>query len=304
LPFNFILANAANATQFSSFIIRGAPDGNASGVGPITDVIQTNANLFKRNVDGWDVDLIARPEVPLGRLTVRLSGTYLTKSDVQNADGTFTSNLDQELTATGGIVPRWHHVASATYDTGPWMVSWWRTTRRATTTSRATSPAARRATWAPTRRGTCRARTAGSRTGASRSARRTSSIAIRRTPTEAASSRRDTTSRTRTYAVASSTARCSTCFADPRARADYAAEDRGGNGALRRAAIERPSASARVRINPSAMPSSGFFTRAHDSSSLRCSVSSLARSAWKRAFSASSAMRVSSSGKTSCSSSW
>ena len=123
LPFNFILANAANATQFSSFIIRGAPDGNASGVGPITDVIQTNANLFKRNVDGWDVDLIARPEVPLGRLTVRLSGTYLTKSDVQNADGTFTSNLDQELTATGGIVPRWHHVASATYDTGPWMVS-------------------------------------------------------------------------------------------------------------------------------------------------------------------------------------
>src|SRR6185437_14996262 len=61
LPFNFILANAANATQFSSFIIRGAPDGNASGVGPITDVIQTNANLFKRNVDGWDVDLEPRP---------------------------------------------------------------------------------------------------------------------------------------------------------------------------------------------------------------------------------------------------
>ncbi len=124
LPFNFILANAQNATTYSRFLVRGAPDGNPSGVGPIIDVIQTNANLFKRNVEGWDVSFVARPLVAAGQhLTLRLDGTYLTKSDVQNADGTFTSNLDQELTATGGIVPRWHHVASATYEVGPWMAS-------------------------------------------------------------------------------------------------------------------------------------------------------------------------------------
>ena len=120
LSTNFILANAANATQYSSFLIRGAPDGNASGVGPIIDIIQTNANLFKVKVSGYDVSLQARPKVAVGRLSLRLDGTYFWQFDRQNADGTYTPQVDQAIQAAGGVIPRWHHVASATYDIGPW----------------------------------------------------------------------------------------------------------------------------------------------------------------------------------------
>jgi iron complex outermembrane receptor protein len=116
----FILANAANATQYSSFLIRGAPDGNASGVGPITGIIQTNANLFKVKVSGYDVSFTARPPVPVGKLALRLDGTYMWQFDSQNADGTYTPNVDQAINAAGGVIPRWHHVASVTYDLGPW----------------------------------------------------------------------------------------------------------------------------------------------------------------------------------------
>ena len=54
LNYTFILANAANAAQYSSFIIRGAPDSNPSGAGPITGIIQTTSNLFRVSVAGWD----------------------------------------------------------------------------------------------------------------------------------------------------------------------------------------------------------------------------------------------------------
>ena len=119
----FILANAANAQQYSAFLIRGAPDGNASGVGPIIDIVQTNANLFKVKVSGYDVSLSARPPVPVGKLTLRLDGTYMWQFDSQNADGTYTPNVDQAINAAGGVIPRWHHVASATYDIGPWSAT-------------------------------------------------------------------------------------------------------------------------------------------------------------------------------------
>ncbi len=121
----FILANAANATQYSSFIIRGAPDGNPSGVGPIIDVVQTTSNLFKVRVSGYDVSLQARPEIS-GQghpLTFRLDGTYLYQYDRQNADGTYTPQVDQAINAAGGVIPRWHHVASVTYERGPWSAT-------------------------------------------------------------------------------------------------------------------------------------------------------------------------------------
>jgi iron complex outermembrane receptor protein len=121
----FILANAANATQYSSFIIRGAPDGNPSGVGPIVDVVQTTSNLFKVRVSGYDVSIQGRPEIAgYGHpLTFRLDGTYLYQYDRQNADGTYTPQVDQAINAAGGVIPRWHHVASVTYQTGPWSAT-------------------------------------------------------------------------------------------------------------------------------------------------------------------------------------
>ena len=115
-----ILANATNAQLFSNFIVRGPPDGNASGVGPIIGIVQTTSNLFKAKVSGLDIDLAARPDIGAGqKLTLRLAGTYIKESRRQNFDGSYGSNLGTALTAGGGIIPWWRHTASATYERGP-----------------------------------------------------------------------------------------------------------------------------------------------------------------------------------------
>lgn len=121
LSSTYFLANASRATQYAQYILRGAPDGNPSGVGPITGILQTNANLFKTEVGGVDVDGRYALRIPNGqRLLFRLSGTYLGKYDVQGPDGTYTSSLDQALNAAGGVVLRWKHNASATYQVDNW----------------------------------------------------------------------------------------------------------------------------------------------------------------------------------------
>lgn len=120
----FILANATNATQYSSFLVRGAPDGNASGVGPIVGIIQTTSNLFKVRVSGADVDLKLVPLRAAGeRLTLRLDGSYVFDFKRQNADNTYTNQVDQALNAAGGVIPRWRHVASAVWERGPFSAS-------------------------------------------------------------------------------------------------------------------------------------------------------------------------------------
>jgi iron complex outermembrane recepter protein len=119
LSSTYFLANADRATQYAAFIQRGAPDGNASGVGPITGILQTNANLFKTQLAGVDVD--AKYGLRLGagqRLSARISGTYLAKYDVQGPSGAYTSALDTALNAGGGVVLRWKHNASIAYEVG------------------------------------------------------------------------------------------------------------------------------------------------------------------------------------------
>jgi iron complex outermembrane recepter protein len=124
LNFAFILANATNAQLYSSYIIRGAPDGNASGLGPIIGVIQTTSNLFRVSVAGWDVDIKYRtPNSPAGRATLRLDGSYVSRYSRENADGTWTNQIDQAVVATGGVIPSWRHVASISYENGPWVAT-------------------------------------------------------------------------------------------------------------------------------------------------------------------------------------
>ncbi len=124
LPSSTILGSAANATTFANFIIRGAPDGNASGLGPIISVLQNTANLFKAKVSGYDVNLLVRPDIGAGQnLTLRLDGTETWQSIRQNFDGSYSNNMDTALAAPFGVIPRWRHVANATYDRGPWMLS-------------------------------------------------------------------------------------------------------------------------------------------------------------------------------------
>ena len=119
LSSTYYLANAARAAQYAAYIVRGAPDGNASGVGPIIGLLQTNANLFKTQLSGVDVDAKYDWKMASGdRIAARISGTYLGKYDVQGPDGSYTSALDQALNASGGVVLRWKHNATIAYQMG------------------------------------------------------------------------------------------------------------------------------------------------------------------------------------------
>jgi iron complex outermembrane receptor protein len=124
LNYTYFMANAARAAQYASFIQRGAPDSNPSGVGPVTAILQTNANLFKVQVGGVDVDIKYAWKTEGGdRWNFNLSGTYLDKYDSQNPDGTYTSALDQAQSATSGVIVRWKHNANLAWQGAEWGAS-------------------------------------------------------------------------------------------------------------------------------------------------------------------------------------
>ena len=109
---------------YASYIRRGPPDGNASGVGPIIGIEQSLTNLGKTNVRGVDVDLKARVfDVDNHKVTLRLNGTYMSKHESQNLDGSFTNAINNPSALNIGVILRWRHVASATYEKGPWVAS-------------------------------------------------------------------------------------------------------------------------------------------------------------------------------------
>ena len=110
--------------RFANFIRRGAPDGNPSGLGPIIGIDQSLTNLGKTNVGGLDIDLKGRVFNASGnRVTLRLDGTYFTRYDQQNLDGSYTNAINQPAALGIGVVLRWRHTASATYETGPWIAT-------------------------------------------------------------------------------------------------------------------------------------------------------------------------------------
>ena len=110
--------------RYASYIRRGAPDGNASGAGPIIGIDQSLTNLGKTVVGGYDIDLKARVyEGAQGRVTARLNGTYFSTYKQENLDGSFTSVINQPSAIGIGVVLRWRHTLAATWETGPWSVT-------------------------------------------------------------------------------------------------------------------------------------------------------------------------------------
>lgn len=106
---------------YANYIVRGAPDGNPSGVGPIIGINQSLTNLGKTNVRGFDVDLKGRVQVtPEDRLTLQLNGTYISSYDQQNLDGSYTSAINQPAAIGIGVVLRWRHTLGGTWTNGPW----------------------------------------------------------------------------------------------------------------------------------------------------------------------------------------
>jgi iron complex outermembrane receptor protein len=110
--------------RYAAYIQRGAPDGNASGLGPITGILQGLVNLGKVQVEGIDIDVSGRVALTAAdRLTLRVNGNYVSKYDVQNVDGSYSSSINNPAAVGIGVVLRWRHVMSATWENGPWAAT-------------------------------------------------------------------------------------------------------------------------------------------------------------------------------------
>ena len=107
--------------RYGSLVTRGAVDPAFPNLpGPITSIQQTNINLGAVKVAGVDVDFKYNFALAGGRFTASLAGTYFSKYDTQNLDGSFSNGLDAVNTLTGGVVPRWRHYAAVDWTGGPW----------------------------------------------------------------------------------------------------------------------------------------------------------------------------------------
>jgi iron complex outermembrane recepter protein len=107
--------------RYGNLVTRGPVNPSEPNLpGPIIQINQTNLNIGQTKVGGVDLDVRFVQPLGPGRLTASLVGTYFSKFDSQNPDGTFSNDLDDTNTATGGVVPRWKHYASIDYATGPW----------------------------------------------------------------------------------------------------------------------------------------------------------------------------------------
>jgi len=119
IPAAVILGDLA---KYGSLVTRGPVDPAFPQLpGPITQISQTNINVGKTNLSGWDFDMRFRiPAGDYGRVTIEYTGTYFYKYDSQNIDGSFSPVIGQANSNTGGVVPRLKTYLSATWATGPW----------------------------------------------------------------------------------------------------------------------------------------------------------------------------------------
>ena len=123
LPQAVILGNLA---KYGSFVTRGPVDPAFPALpGPIINIDQTNLNTGETRLAGFDLDFKWRiPAGDVGKFTVGFNGTYFSKYDTQNPDGTFTPNVANLSNATtGGVIPRVKTYQFVTWSRGPWDVT-------------------------------------------------------------------------------------------------------------------------------------------------------------------------------------
>ena len=107
--------------QYAAFITRGPVDPNFPNLpGPITAITTLYTNLGETRIEGIDVDLRYRtPATSAGRFRFGLQGTYYTKYDVQQIDGSFAGQVGL-YSGIGGAINRWKHYASIDWEYGAW----------------------------------------------------------------------------------------------------------------------------------------------------------------------------------------
>ena len=116
--------------QFGSFVTRGPADPNFPGLpGRITQIDQLYINLGAERIQGLDIEGHYRaPTMDWGRLSFNIAGTYYLRYDVQRPDGSYYGQVGNMLNSilnnlNTGVIPRWKHYASVTWDRGPWSAT-------------------------------------------------------------------------------------------------------------------------------------------------------------------------------------
>jgi iron complex outermembrane receptor protein len=88
--------------------------------GPITAITTLFTNLGETRIEGIDVDLRYRtPQTVAGRFRFGLNGTYYTKYDIQQIDGSFAGQIGL-YSGIGGAINRWKHYATIDWEYGAW----------------------------------------------------------------------------------------------------------------------------------------------------------------------------------------
>jgi iron complex outermembrane receptor protein len=118
----------ADTTQFGNLVTRGSPEPGTPGLpGRIVDITQVNLNFGETRVEGVDADLRVRMDAGhMGTFAAALVGTYFTKYDIQNPDGSFervVGEVTPVVNGSGGVVPRWHHYVTLGWNLEPFEVT-------------------------------------------------------------------------------------------------------------------------------------------------------------------------------------
>jgi iron complex outermembrane receptor protein len=112
--------------KYGYLVTRGPVDPAFPSLpGPISSILQTYINLGGEHIQGLDIDARYRaPEYNWGRLSFDINGTYYLRYDGQNTDGTWSGGVGNTFgTAVTGVIPRWKHYATLTWDRGPWSAT-------------------------------------------------------------------------------------------------------------------------------------------------------------------------------------
>ena len=123
IPFTTILGDL---NQFGDLVHRSPPDANFPNLpGRISGIVNTFINLGSLHIEGWDLEAHYKvPRKSWGRVRFDITGTYYTRNDAQNLDGSYTGFVSNDLGAiVPGTLPRWKHYAVLSWDSGPWTAS-------------------------------------------------------------------------------------------------------------------------------------------------------------------------------------
>lgn len=123
VPISTIL-DPATYSQFSYLVTR-APTCAGGPPCQITAIDQVFVNLGKTKIQGYDIDFrLTSPVTSFGRFKAEVFGTYYTKYDTQNLDGSYSTLISTAFQSPAtGVVLRWKSYIPLTWENGPWQAT-------------------------------------------------------------------------------------------------------------------------------------------------------------------------------------